>query len=681
MNSVPRIGQGRRCGLFVQTISRVLTLATMLVITNVAAAADTDRDGIADEHDNCRAVANVNQRDTNGDGYGNRCDADLNGDGVTDGRDTNALRLAFGGTGPDADFDGNGVVNGVDVGILRAFFGKPPGPGALGAEAITGPQAGRFLTQATFGPTAAEIARLQTLNSYRAWLDDQLTKPRSTFLAPARAMYTAYYNSCINQQPPVAADQCPTPLAEIVDTWRDYFRHVWWRNSIQASDQLRQRMAFALSHILVVSDKSADLSDTKFGMASYYDVLSKYAFGNYRDLLNEVTLHPVMGLYLSMLRNEKADPERNIRPDENFARELQQLFTIGVHELNLNGTLKLDSLGQPIPTYDQATIQAFARAFTGWNFSNIPWDEYAGNGSRTTKMVPVAAYHDTGPKTLLQDITLPGGQSAQQDLDGALDNVFNHPNVGPFLAKQLIKRFTTSNPTPAYVARVAAVFNDNGRGVRGDLSAVLRAILLDTEARDGIAAVATFGKVREPLLRITQLYRAFKAKPIPGGDYDVPANVAVFNGASSQGLRAIDQDIGENVLGAPSVFNFFSPDYAPVGPVATANLTAPELELWTENTIMAATNMLNYHIQDAQTAGDWTYLDLSTELALVTQPTQLIDRLDLLLTNGSMSESLRQTLLTHLADASFPNTNDGRLGKLRDVISLVLNSPEYLVQK
>jgi uncharacterized protein (DUF1800 family) len=560
MNSAPRFGRTRPNARAFRVIGTVLSLTTLLVMSNVVAAADTDGDGITDDLDNCRTLSNANQRDTNGDGYGNRCDPDLNGDGITDGRDTNALRVAFGGSGPDADFDGNGVVNGVDVGILRSFFGKPPGPGALGAEAVTAAQAARFLTQASFGPTSAEITRLQTLKTYSAWLDDQLVKPRSAYLTQARSMYTAYYNWCINQQPPVRADECPTPIAEIVDTWRDYFRHVWWLNSVQGSDQLRQRMAFALSQILVVSDKSADLSDTKFGMASYYDVLSKNAFGNYRDLLKEVTLHPVMGLYLSMLRNAKADPDRNIRPDENFARELQQLFTIGVYELNLDGSLKLDGFGQPISTYDQATIQAFARALTGWNFSNIPWDEYAGNGNRTVKMVPVAAYHDTEAKTLLRDVTLPAGQTAQQDLDGALDNVFNHPNVGPFLAKQLIKRFTTSNPSRAYVARVATVFNDNGRGVRGDLSAVLRAILLDAEARDGTAAVPSFGKVREPILRITQLFRAFKAKPIAGGAYDVAPTVAVFNSAGNQSLRSIDEENGQNVLGAPSVFNFYRPE-------------------------------------------------------------------------------------------------------------------------
>lgn len=659
-----------------------LGLAALLSSPAVQAAGDADGDGVADDIDNCSAVVNVDQRDTDGDGFGNRCDTDLNNDGVTNGIDVGLLRAAFGSSGPLRDFNGDGVVNGIDVGILRGYFGKAPGPGALVSLPITAPQAARFLTQASFGATAAEITRLQTLNDYDAWIDQEIARARSQYLNGTRTMYTAYFNYCTgNPEPPIPLDQCPSPLADTLDTWRDYFRHVWWLRAVQGQDQLRQRMAFALSEILVISDKSADLSDSVFGLASYYDLLGRLAFGNYRDLLEEAALHPMMGLYLSMLRNAKADPERNIRPDENFARELLQLFTVGVHELNQDGTPKRDALGQLIPTYDQTTIQEFARVFTGWNFANVPWTEWRGNGNRTLKMVPVAGYHDTGPKLLLGNVLLPGGQSAQQDLDAALDNVFNHPNVGPFLAAQLIKRFTTSNPSPAYVGRVAAVFNDNGSGVRGDLAAVLRAILLDREARDGTAAVPGFGKLREPLLRMTQLFRAFNARPMPGGDWDVPPTVSVFNTPSSRGLRGIDADIGQNVLGAPSVFNFFRPDFAPAGPVALNGLTTPEFQLWTENAVMASTNLLNFHVQSAQSGGYWTYLNLAPELALATQPSNLVDRLDLLLTNGSMSTALRQSLLNRLADPVYPNTSEGRLGKVRDAISLVVNSPEYLVQK
>lgn len=658
------------------------SLLALIVSHPVSAAGDLDGDGIADDVDNCSAVVNVDQRDTDGDGFGNRCDTDLNNDGVTNGLDVGILRAAFGSAGPLPDFNADGVVNGLDVGILRAYFGKAPGPGAVRPAPITAQQASRFLSHATFGPTAAAISSLQTLNDYGAWIDAEIVKTRTQFLSRTRSMYTAYYNYCTgNPDPPIPVAQCPSPLLETIDTWRDYFRLVWWLQAVRGQDQLRQRMAFALSQILVISDKSADLSDSVFGLASYYDVLSRHAFGNYRDLLEEVARHPMMGLYLSSLRNAKADPARNIRPDENFARELLQLLTVGVHMLNPDGTPQRTPLGELVPTYDQTTIQEFARVFTGWNFANIPWGEWRGNGNRTQLMVPVEAYHDTGPKLLLQNVLVPGGQTAQQDLDAALDNVFTHPNVGPFLASQLIKRFTTSNPSPAYVARVAGVFNNNGNGVRGDLAAVLRAILLDQEARQGTAAVPAFGKLREPLLRMTQLFRAFDAQPRPGGEWDVPPNVAVFNTPSSRGLRSVDADIGQNVLASPSVFNFFRPDFAPAGPVATAGLTAPEFQLWTENAIMASTNLLNFHIQNAESGGYWTYLNLSAELALVNQPASLVDRLNLLLTQGAMSTALRQTLLNRLADPVYPNTAEGRLAKVRDAISLVINAPEYLVQK
>ena len=673
---------GAHATLVPRRMLAAFALACALTAQVALAAGDLDGDGVADNVDNCSAVVNVDQRDTDGDGFGNRCDTDLNNDGVTNGIDVGLLRTAFGSAGPHADFNGDGVVNGVDVGILRNYFGKSPGPGVVASEAITATKASRFLAQATFGPTEAEITRLQALNDYGAWIDEEIAKPRSLYLNATRSMYSAYFTYCTGDpEPPIPLDQCPSPLADTIDTWRDYFRHVWWLRAVQGQDQLRQRMAFALSEILVVSDKSADLSDTVFGLASYYDVLNRLAFANYRDVLEEVALHPVMGLYLSMLRNEKADPDRNIRPDENFARELLQLFTIGVHELNADGSLMRDPLGEPIAAYDQTIIQEFARAFTGWNFANIPWDEWRGNGNRTLKMTPVAAYHDTGPKLLLRNELVSGGRTAQQDLDAALDNAFNHPNVGPFLASQLIKRFTTSNPSPAYVARVAAVFNNNGSGVRGDLGAVLRAILLDQEARQGTTAVPAFGKLREPLLRMTQLFRAFRAKAMPGGDWDVAPTVAVFNTPSSRGLRGIDADIGQNVLSSPSVFNFFRPDFAPVGPVALNGLTAPEFQLWTENAVMASTNLLNFHIQYAESGGYWTYLNLSAELALATQPANLVNRLDLLLTNGSMSAGLRQSLLTRLADPVYPNSSDGRLGKVRDAISLIVNSPDYLVQK
>jgi uncharacterized protein (DUF1800 family) len=256
----------------------------------------------------------------------------------------------------------------------------------------------------------------------------------------------------------------------------------WWKAVMQSDDQLRQRVAFALSEILVVSDLNNDLRSQPEGMVTYYDLLLTHAFGNFRDLLEAVTLSPIMGTYLSHLGNEKADDALNIRPDENYAREVMQLFTIGLDELNQDGTAKLDANGNTIATYGQAEIEGFARVFTGWTFA----------GSETFKrksrdyVAPMQAfeeYHSQRQKTLLNGDIIPQGYSAQESLQLALDNLFNHQNVAPFISKQLIQRLITSNPTPQYVERIASVFNDNGEGVRGDLAAVVKAIYLDDEAR------------------------------------------------------------------------------------------------------------------------------------------------------------------------------------------------------
>ncbi len=687
--------------VFFRTINllvRKSVLMSLLVsFSTVTFAADSDGDGVADHLDNCSEVVNPAQRDSDNDGFGNRCDTDLSNDNVTDGRDIGIFRAAFGTSDPHADFNGDGTVDPADIGYIRQYLGEPPGPGAVPPTDVLDAEASRFLAQATFGPRAEDIDNLKNLNDYDAWLNTQFGLNPSLLLPKSRAIYQAYYAACVAnpppqdvyRQPPQAWD-CPETevrsLNEIVDTYHDYFRFVWWENAIEAPDQLRQRVAFALSQILVVSSQSADLSDSGFGLAAYYDVLLRHAFGNYRDLLEEVTLHPVMGLYLSMARNEKADPSRNIRPDENYARELMQLFTIGVHELNLDGTPILDGQGVPIPSYSQAIIQAFARTFTGWNFANLNWWDWPGDADKTVAMVAWEEYHDTEPKTLLNGVTLPGSQAALVDLRAALDNVFNHSNVGPFLASQLIKRLTTSNPSPAYVARVAAVFNDNGNGVRGDLRAVVRAILLDHEARNGVAQRPEFGKLREPVLRLSHLFRAFDAVPRPQSDWDLPPAVSAYSSPAQWNIRDVHNVAGQNVLHAPSVFNFFRPDYAPPGPIANAGLVGPEFQLASENFVVAMTNLLNFHVQDVE-PGEyqyWSYLQLDDELALVDQPNRLLDRLDLLLTNGTMSNTLRDRILNHLQDPSFDFEADkavADLGRVRDAISLIINSPEYLVQK
>lgn len=653
----------------------------ILTLPSLSHALDGDSDGIDDAIDNCSEVANADQHDTDGDGFGNRCDPDLNNDGVVSPADAALFKSEFGTGGPAADFNGDGVVSPADAAIFKAYFGQAPGPGAQGNSTITDAQAARFLTQATFGPTREGIQRLKELGSYEVWIDEQFASAMSLLLPATKTMYQAYQIHCVATKPP---GECTPSLQEILtpgedgtlDTWHKHFRHVWWQNVIDGADQLRQRVALALSEILVVSDVPDALGNSGLGVADFYDTLSEHAFGNYRELIEAVTLHPVMGIYLSMVQNEKADPERNVRPDENYARELLQLFSIGVDRLNLDGTPVLDEEGKSIPTYGQAEVQEFARVFTGWTFADIKWWNWWGMADRTKPLVAHEQYHDTDEKYLLNGTVLPAGQSAREDLEDALDNVFTHPNVGPFIGKLLIQRLVTSNPSPAYIARVARAFNNNGAGERGDLRAVVKAIFLDEEARD-----PAVGKLREPMLRVSHLFRAFNANRIDGGSWNVPPGVAVYN--SPGNLLNFEQNAGQNILASPSVFNFFLPDYSPAGPARDAGLVAPEFQIATENNVMAMINTINFHVlkSDADWNTSWTRLDLSHEAQLAANPGELLSHLDVLLTAGSMSDALRQLIIEHISSDVFPDTEDGRMARAKDAVSLVLSSPEYLVQK
>jgi uncharacterized protein (DUF1800 family) len=441
---------------------------------------------------------------------------------------------------------------------------------------------------------------------------------------------------------------------------------IWFRNAINGDDQLRQRVAFALSEILVVSQLGA-LAQAPFALADYYDVLARNAFGNYRTLMEEVTLHPAMGVYLSMLGNEKPNPALNIRPDENYARELMQLFSIGLVELNLDGSEKLDAFGQPIPTYDQSIIEGFAHVYTGWTWAGSPSFEQA-RGTRQNQVIPMELwpdYHDIGEKLLLNGVVLPAGQSGEQDLADALDNIFEHPNVGPFIATRLIQRLITSNPSPGYVRRVATVFNNNGSGIRGDLGAVVKAILLDPEARPAMA-MEIDGKVKEPLLRLTQLFRAYNATS-NSGRYPLVASYILF---------------GQGPLQSPSVFNFFSPYYAPPGEIRDSDLVAPELRLATEyqNTLFAnymfgqvfGLNQTNQSLRD-----DDVYIDFSEEMAIADDADALINMVAEKLLGGQISDTLRNEIGGMLA--LIPDTDTAI--RAAETIYFVVTSPEYAYQR
>ena len=516
---------------------------------------------------------------------------------------------------------------------------EPPPPTA---PPVTKAEAVQLLNQATFGALVSDVNTVISLRQ-EGWIDNELTQPASLQLPHVQSI-----------TPPQFQFQLQPDRVDI-----------WFRNVLHGNDQLRQRVAFALSEIMVVSQLGA-LVDAPYALADYYDVLAENAFGNYRDLLEEVTLHPAMGVYLSMLGNEKPNAALNIRPDENYARELMQLFSIGLVDLETDGSQKLDDQGQPIPTYDQAIIEAFAHVFTGWTWAGSPSFRQA-RGTRQNQVLPMQLwedFHDTGAKTLLNEQLLPAGQGGVRDLADALDNIFNHPNVGPFIAIRLIQRLVTSNPSPAYIRRVAETFNNNGSGVRGDLGAVVKAILLDEEARPAMA-MEIDGKLKEPLLRVTQLWRAYNASSISGR---YPYNFAYIL-------------FGQGPLQAPSVFNFFSPFYAPPGEIRNSGLVSPELQLATEYQNTLITNymaqqvfFLNQESQDLE--DDQVFIDFSEEMQIADDPDALINMVAEKLLGGDISDTLRNEIGGMLA--LIPATDTAV--RAAEAIYFVVTSPEYAYQ-
>lgn len=500
----------------------------------------------------------------------------------------------------------------------------PPGP------AVTDAQAARFLRQASFGPTPADIEEVKRLG-FAAWIDAQLTQPASLELPYVRA-----------------AAQSATQ-SDRVD--------VWFQNAVRGKDQLRQRTAFALSEILVVSDVGA-LAPFPEATAHYYDLLAENAFGNFRDLMEKVTLNPAMGAFLSVLSNQKADPARNIRPDENYARELMQLFTIGLVQLNADGTVRLDGAGKPIPTYDQSVVEGYARAFTGWTLAPMPAGSQGYNF--VDPMQPLEDLHDQSEKRLLNGALGPAGNTAAEDLKVALDSVFAHPNVAPFVSRQLIQRLVASNPSADYVRRVVAVFEDDGAGRRGNLGAVVRAILLDSEAR--APAADSPGKLVEPLMRLTGVWRAYDA-------------------ASASGRFRLDGlgfIVGQSPLSAPSVFNFFPPDYAPPGALREAGILAPEMQITDENLLTLTTNLQAYTIFGLNSGGagfkpDDVIIDIQSELPSAADPAQLAERTAQRLLGGDASPDL----LAAVREMVQQWPEDQQVARVAEAIYTIATSPEY----
>jgi uncharacterized protein (DUF1800 family) len=513
-----------------------------------------------------------------------------------------------------------------------------------------------LLTQATYGPTTAQIDRVANVGA-AAWIEEQFNT------APIDTHWD--YVMVRRGQP-----GCTVCDATYVNGVMESF----WYQAVRAPDQLRQRTTFALTELFVVSTTSASLAENHPALASYLDMLSRNAFGNFRTLLEQVSTHPAMAVYLSHLRNEKEDPVTGRLPDENFAREVMQLFSIGLWQLNQDGSRRRDSNGAYIPTYNNDDVMGLAKVFTGWSWNGpdrslsrwMGWNISSPlelNWRQQLQNYP--DYHSTSEKRFL-GVIIPAGTSGDASLRIAIDTLFNHPNTGPFIGKQLIQRLVTSNPSPAYVSRVAAAFNNNGSGVRGDMRAVIRAILLDVEARDSsYANQVNWGKLREPMVRFATWMRTFNASSAHGA-YRI---LNLEDNASS---------LGQNPLRAPSVFNWFRPDYAPPGPILNSGLVAPEFQITHETT---TTGYANFVINTVQRGYGWNstaiVANYAPEIALASNPAQLLDHLNLLLTAGRMTPATRQ-LITD-AVAAVPASNAA--GRVHTAVTLTMLSPEFIVQK
>lgn len=447
------------------------------------------------------------------------------------------------------------------------------------------------------------------------------------------------------------------------------FDTVAWRKLLSAPDTLRQRVVLALSEVFVAAIDGLSAGRwQQFAGAAYLDLLETHAFGSYRALLEAITLSPAMGGFLTYRGNAKANPTSGALPDENYAREVMQLFTIGLVELNGDGTPRLSGDGLPVETYDQADVTGLARVFTGWDFDYAGAEQAAATATPDyvrRPMTQVASRYESGAKTFL-GTTIPAGTAAMQCLAQALDALFMHANVAPFFCRQLIQRLVTSNPSPAYVQRIARVFENDGLGVRGNLRAVIRALLLDAESRDDApAAGAGYGKLREPILRFTAWARAFGVTS-PSGAWAV--------GNTSDPARAL----GQSPLRAPSVFNFFQPAFAPPSSaIAQAALVAPEFQIANESSVIGYLNFMQRAV--AGGVGDITP-DYTALLALADDAQALLGEINLLLAANQLKPASVAAMVGALQTMPF-GSEALRRNRIHAALMMVLASPEFIVQK
>jgi len=549
--------------------------------------------------------------------------------------------------------------------------------------------ASRFLAHATLGPTMAEIEQLSS-GSIEQWIDEQMAIPATTYTDLTVEIAFDMYDDCLESY---GQDSCSREFVPGSYMWRS----AWWDQTLKKQDKLRHRVAMALSEIVVLSDLS-NLYNYPHALANYYDILARNAFGNYKDILMEVTLNPAMGHYLSHINNPKSIPLLNIRPDENYAREIMQLFSIGLYELQQDGSRKVDmSTGLWIPTYSNEDIEGLAKVFTG--LSGSQWEDSSNTSpvvfgrpfGRYSLLHPMKMYenwHEPGEKTIVGNYTILAGQSGMEDIEQAIAHLFEHENVGPFLGRQLIQRLVKSNPSPDYIQRVSAVFADNGDGVRGDLAAVIKAILTDDEARDCYWIDDEYsGMLRSPMLRYTQMMIGLEAESQSSWFWNPGASYQAF--------------VGQHLLSSPTVFNFYSPDYVPNADFAYYDLTGPEYQILNSST---SSNYVNWMLGATQKSYlDETFnIDIDNYIndshalplymldrgsydatltnskwrELASTPTQMLDYLDILLTNGQLSDDRKAQILDSLEGNIFDTEE-----KAYYALFMIMIDPDYVIMK
>jgi len=554
-------------------------------------------------------------------------------------------------------------------------------------------ETGRFLSQATMGADLDLINIVKNMD-YGVWIDQQITEPVTYLQSEVEDIWEEYLDTLESRGYEDPQDAFGPAMPELTSAW--------WHNNMVASDLIRQKVAFALSEMFVISSNS-DLGGEAIAMAHYYDKLLDGAFGNYKDILSEISLHAAMGYYLSHFNNPKAVPEENLHPDENYAREIMQLFSIGLYELNNDGTHQLDNDGNSIPTYDNADIKEMAKIFTGLGpggiNENVWWTDepYFGLGifgiDWTVPMAMYEDFHEPGIKVILKNDTIPANQLGLDDIDEAINVLFNHQNVPPFVSYRLIQRLVKSNPTPNYVERIANVFIDNGNGVRGDMAAIIKSILLDEEARNGEYMFEQHSsRLREPLVRHMQITKGLEIVEEPGGRYWHNFDY--------------DNSLKQQILFAPTVFNFFLPNHQPVGDIANSGMVSPEFKIhdtsssinyfnaayrWTRDwgeLINSGRYFYNSDlVNDDGSIGGWdmygfgeTYIDYEAYTDLADTPELLINELDKVLTHGQLSDEVRQSLRDNLPNISWDGYEYGwERERVRTAIYLITISPDFAV--